>query len=134
AGAQRPVRIVVVSCHYPPNFVSGGALVPQRMARGLRSRGHDVQVYTGWLDHDGTRAPLETWADTDETGLPIRWIVITPFIDWSDDCNWRNPPVTADFSHWLETIRPDVVHLHCLQSLGADLVAAAAARAARLAR
>src|SRR5262249_49802375 len=127
-----PVRIVIVSCHYPPNFVSGGTLVPQRLARGLRARGHDVHVYAGWLDHDGTSKPLETWTETDETGLPIRWIVSSPFIGWSDDRNWRNPPVTADFATWLGTIRPDVVHLHCLQSLGGDLVTAAADGGARV--
>jgi glycosyltransferase involved in cell wall biosynthesis len=126
------VKIVVVSCHYPPNFVSGGTLVPQRLARGLRARGHEVEVYAGWLDHDGSRAPLETWTDTDETGLRIRWIVTSPFIGWSDDRNWRNPPVTADFAAWLDTVRPDVVHLHCLQSLGGDLVVAAADRGARV--
>jgi glycosyltransferase involved in cell wall biosynthesis len=126
------VKIVVVSCHYPPNFVSGGTLVPQRVARELRARGHDVHVYAGWLDFEGTRTPLETWTDTDETGLPVRWIVTTPFIGWSDDRNWRNPPVTADFAAWLETLRPDVVHLHCLQSLGGDLVTAAADHGARV--
>ena len=126
------MRVVVVSCHYPPNFVSGGTLVPQRLARGLLARGHDVHVYAGWLDHDGTRQPLDTWDETDETGLPVRWIVSTPFTGWSDDRNWRNPPVTADFAGWLETVRPDVVHLHCLQSLGGDLVSAAAERGARV--
>jgi glycosyltransferase involved in cell wall biosynthesis len=98
----------------------------------LRARGHDVHVYAGWLDHDGTREPLETWTETDETGLPIRWIVSSPFIGWSDDRNWRNPPVTVDFATWLGTIRPDVVHLHCLQSLGGDLVSAAADGGARV--
>ena len=126
------MRVVVVSCHYPPNFVSGGTLVPQRLARGLRARGHDVHVYAGWLDHDGRRQPLEAWSETDATGLPIRWIVSTPFIGWDDDRNWRNPPVTADFAAWLATVRPDVVHLHCLQSLGGDLVTAAAERGARV--
>ena len=123
------VRIVVVSAHYPPNFVSGGTLQPQRLARGLRGRGHDVSVYAGWL---GPREPLEAWTALDETGLAVRWLVTTPWIGWSDDRNWDNPPVTADFAAWLATVRPDVVHLHSLQSLGAGLVPAARDSGARV--
>ena len=37
------MRITLVSAHYPPNFVSGGTLQPQRLAHGLRDRGHDVR-------------------------------------------------------------------------------------------
>lgn len=117
------MRIVVVSAHYPPNFVSGGTLVPQRLARGLRDRGHDVSVYAGFLD--AARPPLEAWDEVDETGLPTRWIVTTPWTAWSDRHNFDNPPVEADFARHLHDIRPDVVHLHSLQSLGAGLVRAA---------
>src|SRR6185436_1857140 len=98
-----PLRIGVVSAHYPPNFVSGGTLQPQRIARGLRARSHDVRVYAGHLDREGTsgRAPLEAWDDADETGLPIRWIVTTPFIGWADRENFSNPGVGADFAPWV---------------------------------
>ena len=77
---MRRMRILTVSAHYPPNFVSGGTLQPQRISQGLRARGHDVSVYAGWI---GDRPPLESWADTDETGMPVRWIVSSPWIGWS---------------------------------------------------
>ncbi|MDP9075670.1 MAG: glycosyltransferase, partial [Actinomycetota bacterium] len=118
------MRIVVVSAHYPPEFVSGGTLVPQRLARGLAGRGHDVWVYAGSLDRQ--RDPLETWQDRDPTGLPVRWIASWPWIGWSDRHNYDNPQVTADFATWLAAVRPEVVHLHSLQSLGSGLVEAAA--------
>jgi glycosyltransferase involved in cell wall biosynthesis len=117
------MRILVVSAHFPPNFVSGGTTVPQRLARGLQARGHDVVVYAGYLD--ATRAPLETWMDRDKTGLRVRWIVTTPWTVWSDPRNYDNPEVTGDFTRYLDVFRPDVVHLHSLQSLGAGLVTAA---------
>jgi hypothetical protein len=59
------MRITLVSAHYPPNFVSGGTLQPQRIARGLRARGHDVRVFAGCLD--SRRRPLDTWEEIDET-------------------------------------------------------------------
>jgi glycosyltransferase involved in cell wall biosynthesis len=116
------MRILTVSAHYPPNFMSGGTLQPQRLARGLAERGHEVSVYAGWL---GDRAPLETWTEHDETGLAIRWIVTTPWTGWADERNWLNPAVTDDFRAHVETIRPDIVHFHSLQSLGAGLLPAA---------
>ena len=48
------MRIALVSAHYPPNFVSGGTLVPQRIAEGLARRGHRISVFAGSMD-DGHR-------------------------------------------------------------------------------
>jgi len=117
------MRITLVSAHYPPNFVSGGTLQPQRLARGLRARGHDVRVFAGHLD--SKRAPLETWEERDETGLPVRWIVTTPWMDWADEENYHNERVTARFTAELAAHPADVVHLHALQTLGVGLVEAA---------
>ena len=122
------MKILVVSAHFPPNFVSGGTLAPQRLARGLRARGHDVSVYAGHLD--AARTPLETWTDSDETGLPVRWIVTTPWTGWSDERNFDNPSVVADFSEHVATVRPEVVHVHSVQTLGGGVVAAAKAAGA----
>ena len=41
------MHIALVSSHYPPNFVSGGTLVPQRIAEGFAARGHRVSVFAG---------------------------------------------------------------------------------------
>ncbi|MGK2946962.1 MAG: glycosyltransferase [Acidimicrobiales bacterium] len=122
------MRITMVSAHYPPNFVSGGTLQPQRLARGLADRGHEVRVFAGFLD--SRRTPLETWTDTDETGLPVDWVVSTPWMGWSDPLNYDNPGVTEVFTQHLRTHRPEVVHLHALQTLGAGLIEAARAAGA----
>jgi glycosyltransferase involved in cell wall biosynthesis len=124
------MRIVTVSAHYPPNFVSGGTLVPQRLARALRARGHDVAVYAGYLD--SFRPPLQTWTERDETGMPIRWIVSTPWIDWASRSNFDNPAVAIDFATFLAERRPEIVHLHSLQSLGAGLLPVARSAGARV--
>ena len=123
------MRIVVVSAHFPPNFVSGGTLQPQRLARAMRSRGHDVSVYAGWL---GDRPPLESWEETDETGMAVRWVVSGRWIGWGDEANFDNPEVGAHFAAHLAEVRPAVVHLHALQSLGANLVRIAASSGAKV--
>ncbi len=126
---MRRMRILTVSAHYPPNFVSGGTLQPQRISQGLRARGHDVSVYAGWI---GDRPPLESWEDTDETGMPVRWVVSSPWIGWSDERNWMNPAVTEHFRAHVDALRPDIVHVHALQSLGAGVLPAARSAGARV--
>ncbi|MBO0925290.1 glycosyltransferase [Cellulomonas sp. zg-ZUI199] len=118
----------MVSAHYPPNFTSGGTLVPQRMARGLVELGHDVTVYAGHLD--ASVEPLTTWEETDPYGVRVRWVSTTPWTAWSDERNFDNPDVAADFAAWVLEERPDVVHLHSLQTLGGGLVPAARASGA----
>jgi len=122
------LRLVVVSAHFPPNFISGGTLVPDRQARGLAERGWDVSVYAGHLG-DG-RPALET-CDEVVAGLPVRWIEVGPFTAWSDVQNFDNPGVSADFEHHLRELRPDVVHLHSLQAVGAGLLSVARRSGAR---
>lgn len=117
------MRVVQVSAHYPPNLVSGGTLVPQRIARSLAARGHEALVYAGHLDD--ARPPLETWEETDPEGVRVRHVVTTPWTAWTDPRNSMNPAVEADFEAWLAEVEPDVVHLHSLQTLGGGLVAAA---------
>ena len=124
------MRILVVSAHYPPNFVSGGTLVPQRLARGLRARGHEVTVYAGWLGDE--RRPLETWDEVDESGLRVRWIATTPFMAWNDRRNFDNPEVTEDFAGFVADFRPDLVHAHSLQTMGAGVVDPARRAGARV--
>jgi glycosyltransferase involved in cell wall biosynthesis len=123
------VRIIVVSAHYPPNFTSGGTLQPQRLARGLRGRGHDTSVFAGWL---GDRPPLDTWDELDDTGLPVRWIATTPWTAWGDPLNHDNPAVTRAFMVHLAEEQPDIVHLHSIQTLGVGLVEAATAAGAKV--
>ncbi len=122
------MRITLVSAHYPPNFVSGGTLQPQRLARGLRARGHEVSVFAGYLD--SVRRPLESWEEQDPTGLPVRWVVSTPFMDWADDRNYDNPGVADVFADHLREHPADVVHLHALQTLGIGLLEVAKAAGA----
>lgn len=113
----------MVSAHYPPNFVSGGTLVPQRIARGLAERGHQVEVFAGHLDE--TAEPLTIHHEHDSYGVDITWVNITPFTSWDHEENYRNPQVERHFSTWLDRVRPEVVHFHSLQTLGGSLVPAA---------
>ncbi len=122
------VHIAVVSAHYPPNFVSGGTLVPERIADGFARRGHRVSVFAGSID-DG-QPDLTVRQEITETGVAIQWTTITGMLSWADDINYANDDVTAEFSRWLTRTQPDVVHFHNLQGLGGALVSTASASGA----
>lgn len=118
------MRIGLVSAHYPPNFVSGGTLVPHRLAAGLRDRGHEVVVFAGRLDAD--EQPLTVRDETGPDGTGTTWVNITPFTGWDDPRNHDNPEVAQRFRTWLQEARPAVVHFHALQTFGGSLVSEAA--------
>lgn len=123
------MRVAQVSAHFPPNFVSGGTLVPYRVAHAVAAAGHESLVYAGHLDE--RREPLSTWTEQDGA-VTVRWITTTPWTGWADPRNSHNPDVEADFRRWLDRTRPDVVHLHSLQTLGGSLVSAAKDAGARV--
>ena len=122
------MHIALVSAHYPPNFVSGGTLVPHRIAEGFARRGHRVSVFAGSFE-DG-QPDLSVRDDVTAGGVEVHWITITGMLGWDDDVNFANDDVDAEFSRWLRRTRPDVVHFHNLQGLGGSLISTAAASGA----
>lgn len=123
------MRLVYVSSHYPPNWTSGGALVPQRQARAMAQRGHDVHVFAGCVDPD--RPDGEWWDEVDDVGIPIRWTATTGWTDWAHPFNHENPPLATAFLRYLDLVRPDAVHIHSLQGFGGGLVTVARSRGIR---
>ncbi len=75
-------------------------------------------MFAGHL-HDAT--PLRTW-DGDDHGIPIRWISVGSFTNSSRRHAFDNPGVEAAFRDLLRDARPDVIHLHSLQTMGGGLV------------
>src|SRR3989442_987940 len=49
-----------------------------------------------------------------------------------DERNWRNPDVEVTFDRFLEEHRPEVVHFHAIQGLGASLLERAEQTGARV--
>lgn len=119
------MRITTVSAHFPPNFVSGATLITERIARRLQSRGHEVRVFSGWTGPD--RPVASTWLE-DADGLPVQWIVTTPWTAWKNPKNYDNHIVAELFAEYLDRSPTDLVHFHSLQSLGVGLVHAAVER------
>ena len=75
-----------------------------------------------------TRRPTKraTW---EVDGLPVTGVNAAPGYAALDPRSYRHPEVAAAFARFLDRSRPDVVHFHSIQALGADLLAIAAERA-----
>ncbi len=116
------MRIAIVSAHYPPNFVSGGTLVPERLAKTLAARGHEVFVFAGEIT-EGEPDLLTRVERID--GIDITWVSVADRLRWDDDRNFESPQIQIRFADFLRRVRPEVVHLHTLQGLGASLVTTA---------
>lgn len=112
------MKILQVSAHYPPDFVSGGALVPQRFALAARERGHESYVFSGDVN---TLGVLEE-RDSVEEGIDVHWVGISSFLAWYDDKNYNNRAVAKRFERYIAQINPDVVHFHSIQTLGGELL------------
>lgn len=111
------MRILVVTAHYPPDFVSGGTLIPQRLARQLRHAHHEVSVFSGSVVMPGLAE-----ADSIVDDIPVHWIGISPFLDQTRRKNYANDGVAKAFARHLARVQPDIVHVHSAQGLGGDLL------------
>lgn len=127
-GYDGRMRIMQVTAHYPPDFVSGGSLIPQQCAEAMMARGHESFVFAGDLNR---LAPLAE-SDSLEDGIPVRWIGISSFLSWADEKNFNNPAVATAFARYLDEVHPDIVHIHNLQTLGAGIIEEAAKRGVRV--
>lgn len=107
-----------VSAHYPPDFVSGGALVPQRIAEGLADRGYQSYVFAGKVNE---LVPAQT-QDEEINQVHVRWVGNANALGWVDRENYDNPAIASKFVDYLAEVKPEIVHFHSVQSLGAQLL------------
>jgi glycosyltransferase involved in cell wall biosynthesis len=118
------MRILYVTAHYPPDFVSGATLQVQRLAETMAAMGHEVAVFSGCIA-DADLADGEVRRHQ-QGPITVHWIGTVSRIEQDVDENWQNPHATRAIAELLRSFRPEVVHGHALQTLGADVVSLAA--------
>jgi glycosyltransferase involved in cell wall biosynthesis len=123
------MRVLFVTAHYPPDFVSGATLQVQRLAEHTAAAGHEVAVFAGTI-----AAGLPDGATSRQRlgGVDVHWIGSSGWIEQDDDRNWQNPDAASALAALLDEFAPDVVHAHTLQTLGAAGVDAAIDRGIRV--
>ncbi|HEY2386743.1 MAG TPA: glycosyltransferase [Candidatus Binatia bacterium] len=120
------MRIAQVITLFLPEFVGGATLVCADVARGLRDRGHTVEVFCGSPGADASTEGVRHW---EIDGIPVTAVDAASGYVTLDTRSHRHPALTPHFESFLDRFAPDVVHLHSIQALGTTLIDAAAARA-----
>jgi glycosyltransferase involved in cell wall biosynthesis len=111
-----PYHVMVVNVLFSPLSFGGATIVAEQMAKELHAREDTrVTVVTGCFN--GDLAPGEirqyTWQ-----GIPVFAIGL---IGGDKKTEFSNPVADACFDTIIEAVRPDAVHLHSIQTLGAGV-------------
>ena len=117
------VRIAHVTALYAPEFQGGATLVCQRLAEELVALGHTSFVVSG----RATAAEPTGAVRRERVGACPVWRVNVggALHPWSPESHW-SPDANAVFADFLAETRPDVVHVHSLQGIGAGILGVAA--------
>ena len=125
------MRIAYVTAHLPPDFTSGATLLVEQLAVEAAALGHEVEVLSGAINQGLADGEVRLDGPGHDRRFAIRWIGTAGRIDQDDDGNWDNPLAAAATREWLREFRPDVIHMHTLQTLGVGVVEEAVASGIR---
>jgi glycosyltransferase involved in cell wall biosynthesis len=119
-----PRHILLINIFFAPHSFGGATVVAEAVAREL-VRNHDRRVTVISAMH---RTDLVDYAvmKTETDGI-VNYLINLPrgrsYVEIYD-----NPAVTETVSDLLAKLQPDLVHVHCIQDLGAGLMAAVKAQ------
>jgi len=110
------MRILLANVYFSPSSFGGATHVVERAAQGLVAEGHDVLVVTANTDPQQPNHAITRYS---ALGVPvISMRVRTPLTEQSI---FLDVDAGGRFGEILESFRPDVVHLHAIQTLSTSL-------------
>ena len=115
------MNVAEVVCLFGPEEVHSGAVrVVLDTVECLEQLGHDVGIFSGVRS---MRQPADEPVKRHWPGEHTWWSIdITKSLRVDSIENYHNNRATKAFSSFLDKTRPDVVHFHAIQGLGAGLV------------
>lgn len=117
-------HVVVINIYFAPYTYGGATVVAEEVARNLRTEhGYRVTAISAM-----SRADMDAYAITksEVDGIPNYLINLPygrPYTETYD-----NAQVTKAVDGLLQSLSPDLVHVHCLQDIGAGVIGAAKRR------
>jgi glycosyltransferase involved in cell wall biosynthesis len=125
AAGRKKTRLLIVNVFYPPQDIGGATRVVQdNVADLLRLHGETYEIDIIATLEGGAR-PYDVQCHARD-GVRVWTVTAKDGIDTMEVCDHRMADV---FDRLLSRIRPDVVHLHCIQRLTASVVDALRRRA-----
>lgn len=120
----RKPRLLFVNIFYPPEFIGGATRVVEQIVTDIKAMHgelFDIEVFCG-REPDGRPGLADRYI---WNGVPVT--TLSPFTDV--DAIERSVETASFFDTYLEHVRPDIIHFHCIQRLTASLLDIAADRA-----
>ncbi|WP_428390494.1 glycosyltransferase [Lichenicoccus sp.] len=116
--ASRPLRVLMVNVFLWPRSFGGATIVAEELARSLHDRDDtEIAVFT-------SRGEID---DRPESLLRYDWngiaVFAAPLPQGADHvAGFDNPAAVRAFASVLDAVRPDIVHAHSIQGLGAGIL------------
>ncbi len=118
-------RVLFVNVLYPPQGYGGATGVMRNIVAELTKNHMHFEPYVFTYDLDGGSSPYCVTEDVQD-GVHVTRLTIpaTPRFDWQ----YGDAEVQRAFGDYLDFLRPDLIHFHCVQRLTASVVGAAIER------
>lgn len=110
------LKVLTVNVLFAPVSFGGATVVAEQLCRRLQADGCDVTVFTAVLESE--LAPYSV-VRYEVDGLPVVAVQVASGTQRALDYN--DPEVGRIFAQLLASLRPDVVHFHSIQRLGAAM-------------
>ena len=121
------MKVAFVVHQYPPRYSTGTELYAHRLALALRARGEDVEVFT--FEPDPRRKVALRVVDEPIDDVPVTRVTFFDGLVPNNALNdYYNVFMGKVFGEWLDSHRPDVVHVFHLMGLGLSVVEECRAR------
>lgn len=116
ASGKKPLALLV-NIFYPPEYVGGATRVVEQIATDVLAAGEQslsIEVFCGH-EYDGKPGAIERY---EWDGIPVT--SLSPFTDL--DNSERSVATDSFFADFVDLLRPDIIHFHCIQRLGVSLI------------
>jgi len=110
------LKVLTVNVLFAPVSFGGATVVAEQLCRRLQADGCDVTVFTAVLESDLAAYSVVRY---EVDGLPVVAVQVAPGTERALD--YEDPQVGRIFAQLLASLRPDVVHFHSIQRLGAAM-------------
>lgn len=116
------MKILFITNGFPPHRWAGTETYTAGIAKGMQRRGHSVQVLCCGDWDEGPRY-WNGYQDGAHNEIPVRRINL----NWQKSPNpfgylYENPEVAKHLAHYLDEIRPDLVHVSSCETLSASIL------------
>ena len=117
AARRAPLRVLVVNIYYAPRSLGGATIVAEEMVRRLNAR-DDTEVFV-FTTHERKGASQYSLSRYVDDGVTVIGIAVP--LGHDSILSFDDPEMGRTFDDTLEAVRPDIVHFHSIQELGAGL-------------